>query len=312
MTMAERGPSKTSGQTNTADGACAVRTRTSPFLSGQQACRSRARGRQDRRLVVGHRIRPRHLVEQSGRHPRSAAGQLRRHVRVRPERRASATTRRRFAPRSRRRCAPDAASACSIACRRAPTARSIGSSRERRVVMDNGNAVRMFGTCRDVTERVKLHRELRMRASQQETVARLGERALTETDLQAFFDDTAVDHRGDPRRRVREDPRAGAGRRRVAAARGRRLEAGPGRPRACHRPVRGLAGRLHARGRRAGHRREPARPKHASRARRCCTIMASSAGLSCSDRRPRRPRLRRPRRAHRASGASSPSPTCRS
>jgi PAS domain S-box-containing protein len=60
------------------------------------------------------------------------------------------------------------------------------------VVMDNGMAVRMFGTCRDVSERVRLHRELQLRASQQEAVARLGERALVETDLQAFFDDTAA------------------------------------------------------------------------------------------------------------------------
>ncbi len=61
--------------------------------------------------------------------------------------------------------------------------------------MDDGRAVRMFGTCRDVTERVQLHRELRLRASQQETVARLGERALIETDLQTFFDDTVASHR---------------------------------------------------------------------------------------------------------------------
>lgn len=60
------------------------------------------------------------------------------------------------------------------------------------VVMDNGKAVRMFGTARNVSERVKLHRELQLRASQQEAVARLGERALTETDLQTFFDDTAA------------------------------------------------------------------------------------------------------------------------
>jgi len=60
------------------------------------------------------------------------------------------------------------------------------------VVMDQGEAVRMFGTARDVSERVKLHRELQLRASQQEAVARLGERALIETDLQAFFDDTAA------------------------------------------------------------------------------------------------------------------------
>src|SRR5262245_58498222 len=36
---------------------------------------------------------------------------------------------------------------------------------------------RMVGTCRDVTERVTLHRELRARASHQEAIARLGEHA---------------------------------------------------------------------------------------------------------------------------------------
>ena len=60
------------------------------------------------------------------------------------------------------------------------------------VIKDDGRAVGMFGTCRDITERVKLHRELRLRASQQETIARLSERALIETDLQVFFDDTAA------------------------------------------------------------------------------------------------------------------------
>lgn len=60
------------------------------------------------------------------------------------------------------------------------------------VVLQDGEPVRMVGTCRDVTERVKLHHELRMRASQQEVVARLGERALTETDLQKFFDDAVA------------------------------------------------------------------------------------------------------------------------
>jgi two-component sensor histidine kinase len=60
------------------------------------------------------------------------------------------------------------------------------------VVMERGKAVRLFGTARDVSERVRLHRELQLRASQQEAVARLGERALIETDLQAFFDDTAA------------------------------------------------------------------------------------------------------------------------
>jgi two-component sensor histidine kinase len=60
------------------------------------------------------------------------------------------------------------------------------------VAIENGAPVRMFGTCRDVTDRVKLHRELRLRANQQEAVARLGERALTETDLQTFFEDTVA------------------------------------------------------------------------------------------------------------------------
>jgi len=56
----------------------------------------------------------------------------------------------------------------------------------------DGQAIGLVGTCRDVTERVKLHRELRVRASQQEAVARIGERALTEADLQKFFDDTVA------------------------------------------------------------------------------------------------------------------------
>lgn len=61
-----------------------------------------------------------------------------------------------------------------------------------RVVMQDGKAIRMFGICRDVTERVKLQRELQLRARQQETIARLGERALIEADLQTFFDETAA------------------------------------------------------------------------------------------------------------------------
>ena len=52
----------------------------------------------------------------------------------------------------------------------------------------DGKPVRLLGTCRDVTDRQKLLRELRIRAKQQETVARLGELALTETDLQKLFD----------------------------------------------------------------------------------------------------------------------------
>jgi len=60
------------------------------------------------------------------------------------------------------------------------------------VVHDNNEPVRLLGISRDVTERQRLLRELRVRAKQQETVARLGERALTETDLQKLFDDVAT------------------------------------------------------------------------------------------------------------------------
>jgi len=57
------------------------------------------------------------------------------------------------------------------------------------VMEQDGEAVRLAGICRDVTDRQRLLRELRVRAKQQETVARLGERALTESDLQALFEE---------------------------------------------------------------------------------------------------------------------------
>ena len=57
------------------------------------------------------------------------------------------------------------------------------------VIEQNGEVVRLVGICRDVTDRQKLLRELRARAKQQETVARLGERALTESDLQGLFEE---------------------------------------------------------------------------------------------------------------------------
>lgn len=59
------------------------------------------------------------------------------------------------------------------------------------VIQEDGAPVRLLGTCRDVTDRQKLLRELRVRAKQQEIVAQLGERALTESDLQKLFDETA-------------------------------------------------------------------------------------------------------------------------
>src|SRR5260370_31311381 len=57
------------------------------------------------------------------------------------------------------------------------------------VVVDGGAPATLLGICRDVTDRARTHRELRIRAKQQEVVARLGAQALTELGLQRFFDD---------------------------------------------------------------------------------------------------------------------------
>ncbi|HEY7663707.1 MAG TPA: GAF domain-containing protein [Xanthobacteraceae bacterium] len=71
-----------------------------------------------------------------------------------------------------------------------------GSEREERwfeasvtAVSQEGAAVQILGVCRDVTERLRVNREVRVRARQQEVLARLGERALTEVDLQKFFNE---------------------------------------------------------------------------------------------------------------------------
>ncbi len=55
------------------------------------------------------------------------------------------------------------------------------------VVVEDGTAVQVLGMCRDVSERHRVNREVRVRARQQETLARLGEHALTGRDLQKFF-----------------------------------------------------------------------------------------------------------------------------
>jgi PAS domain S-box-containing protein len=60
------------------------------------------------------------------------------------------------------------------------------------VVTAAGTPAQMIGVCRDVTERAKTHRELRVRASQQEAVARLAEHALTQSDLQKFCDEAVT------------------------------------------------------------------------------------------------------------------------
>ena len=58
------------------------------------------------------------------------------------------------------------------------------------VVVEAGEPIRLIGLCREVTERFRTHRELRIRANQQEAVARLAAQALTELGLQRFFDES--------------------------------------------------------------------------------------------------------------------------
>jgi PAS domain S-box-containing protein len=58
-----------------------------------------------------------------------------------------------------------------------------------RVIFEHGAAVRMLGICHEVTERIRLQEELRSRAKQQEALAQLGERALTETDIERLLND---------------------------------------------------------------------------------------------------------------------------
>jgi PAS domain S-box-containing protein len=60
------------------------------------------------------------------------------------------------------------------------------------VVVEDGKPAHLLGVCRDVSDRVRLLRELRARAKQQEAVARLGERALTEVDLQKLFEEVVA------------------------------------------------------------------------------------------------------------------------
>ncbi|TMJ23891.1 MAG: GAF domain-containing protein [Alphaproteobacteria bacterium] len=60
------------------------------------------------------------------------------------------------------------------------------------VIQEDGTPVQLLGMCRDVTERLRINREVLVRARQQETLARMGERALTESDLQKFFNEVVA------------------------------------------------------------------------------------------------------------------------
>jgi two-component sensor histidine kinase len=57
------------------------------------------------------------------------------------------------------------------------------------VAVEDGTAQRMHGLCREITERVNLENELRSRATQQQALAQLGERALAEPDLDRLLND---------------------------------------------------------------------------------------------------------------------------
>jgi len=60
------------------------------------------------------------------------------------------------------------------------------------VIVEDGAVVQMLGMCRDVTERLRINREVSVRARQQETLAGLGQRALTERDLQKYFNEVVT------------------------------------------------------------------------------------------------------------------------
>ncbi len=57
------------------------------------------------------------------------------------------------------------------------------------IVREGGAVKGLLGLCCDVTERVNLETELRNRVKQQEALAQLGERALTEPDLERLLND---------------------------------------------------------------------------------------------------------------------------
>src|ERR1700751_5871753 len=57
------------------------------------------------------------------------------------------------------------------------------------VFVEGGAVRRVVGLCYDVTERANLETELRSRIKQQEALARLGERALAEPDLERLLND---------------------------------------------------------------------------------------------------------------------------
>jgi PAS domain S-box-containing protein len=60
------------------------------------------------------------------------------------------------------------------------------------VIVEDGAAVQVLGMCQDVSDRHRVNREVRIRARQQETLARLGESAMVKRDLQQFFQEVVA------------------------------------------------------------------------------------------------------------------------
>jgi two-component sensor histidine kinase len=59
------------------------------------------------------------------------------------------------------------------------------------IVVKDGVTERLFGLCRDITERVKLEAELRGQVLRQEALAQLAERVMAEPDLENLLNDAA-------------------------------------------------------------------------------------------------------------------------
>ena len=59
-------------------------------------------------------------------------------------------------------------------------------------IREGGVLMKVLGICRDITELLRINREVAVRARQQEALARLGERALAESDLQKFFNEAVA------------------------------------------------------------------------------------------------------------------------
>jgi len=60
------------------------------------------------------------------------------------------------------------------------------------VIIRDDTPAQVMGICRDVTQRLRVNREVHIRARQHEAVAHLGESALTESNLQNFFNEVVT------------------------------------------------------------------------------------------------------------------------